>query len=296
MPEEASRCDLMLWSGTEGGNLTGQDTAAEETGVPEWVVPLRPSQHGTPFFLVHPVGGSVIPYMRLAQLIEDKYEVYGIEARGLHGAEADLTLESAAAAYVTALRLIQPAGPYLLGGWSLGGAIAFEMARQLAAGDPGSFVFLLDADPDWTMPGISDDSRLLASFAEDLARQTGRPSPVMAFSASALSQEAKIELVVRRIIGEGIVPPMLEDHLRRRIGVFMTFSSAYASYRPGPADVPARLFATRDGAARQLAVWNTLAHVHGGVCVLDADHYTLLREPHVTQLAAELNAAIRAAG
>ena len=55
-------------------------------------------------------------------------------------------MESLAARHLEAVRSVQPEGPYLLGGWSFGGRVAFEMARQLeAAGQAVEPLVLIDA-------------------------------------------------------------------------------------------------------------------------------------------------------
>ena len=98
------------------------------------VVPLQPGGSKLPLFLVHPAGGHVFPYLRLAQLLGADQPCYGLQARGLEdGQEPHARIEDMAAYYIEALRTVQPTGPYLLGGWSMGGVVAFEMAQQLHA-------------------------------------------------------------------------------------------------------------------------------------------------------------------
>ena len=56
------------------------------------------------------------------------------------------TLEEIAAEYVKLIRRVHPTGPYILAGWCVAGALAFEIARQLAAGNQRvSNVFLIDS-------------------------------------------------------------------------------------------------------------------------------------------------------
>jgi pimeloyl-ACP methyl ester carboxylesterase len=47
--------------------------------------------------------------------------------------------------YLRVLRKVQPSGPYFLGGYSMGGIVAYEMARRLLAeGDKVGLLALLD--------------------------------------------------------------------------------------------------------------------------------------------------------
>ncbi len=72
--------------------------------------------------------------------------MYGLQALGLDAGQTPHDcIEDMAAQYVRELRAVQPHGPYLLSGWSLGGLTALEAARQLvAAGEPVELVALLD--------------------------------------------------------------------------------------------------------------------------------------------------------
>ncbi len=72
--------------------------------------------------------------------------VYGLQALGLDpGQEPHDRIETMAAWYVKEIRGVQPQGPYLLGGWSMGGLIALEAARQLnAAGQTVALVAMFD--------------------------------------------------------------------------------------------------------------------------------------------------------
>ena len=55
------------------------------------------------------------------------------------------TLEEIAAEYVQLIRRVHPRGPYVLAGWCVAGALAFEIARQLVeSGQPVAHLFLID--------------------------------------------------------------------------------------------------------------------------------------------------------
>jgi syringomycin synthetase protein SyrE len=85
-------------------------------------------------FLVHGGVGELAYARHLAAELHPGFPVYGFAAPGLHAEEAALdSVPELAARYVAALRRIQTRGPYRLGGWSAGGMIGYEMARQLEA-------------------------------------------------------------------------------------------------------------------------------------------------------------------
>jgi surfactin family lipopeptide synthetase A len=110
------------------------------------LVPIQPRGDRTPLFLAAPAGGVVFPYYHLAPNLGDSQPLYALQDPGLdeHHVQFE-TVEELAAHYVSAMKTIQPDGPYMLGGWSFGGTVAFEMAQQLSRdGDRVSLLLMLD--------------------------------------------------------------------------------------------------------------------------------------------------------
>jgi len=113
------------------------------------LVAIQPGGSKPPFFCIHPAGGNVLEYYDLARHLGPDQPFYALQPKGLDGKEAPYTrIEDMAADYLEVMRQVQPEGPYLIGGHSLGGNIAFEMAYQLQAqGQQVGLVALLDAFP-----------------------------------------------------------------------------------------------------------------------------------------------------
>ena len=98
------------------------------------LVPIKPRGGKMPLYLVHGAGLNVLLFNALARNMHAEQPVYGLQAKGLDGVEEPLSrIEDMAAHYVAAIRAQNPDGPYALAGFSFGGLIAFEMARQLLA-------------------------------------------------------------------------------------------------------------------------------------------------------------------
>ncbi|MBV9775217.1 MAG: amino acid adenylation domain-containing protein, partial [Gemmatimonadetes bacterium] len=143
-------------------------------GATSLLVPMRRGGSRAPLFLVHPGGGNLMAYAALVKELGAEQPVYGLRSRGIERDEKpNWTMEEMARDYLAAIREVRPSGPYRLGGWSLGGVIAFEMARQLEAeGETVERLVLVDSrsprleDPDGSMS--RDDLLLVRSFAEDL--------------------------------------------------------------------------------------------------------------------------------
>jgi len=102
-----------------------------------------------PLFCVHPAGGDALCFVPLARHLGPDQPFYALQSRGLAPGEAPLaTIEEMAALYVAEMRRVQPAGPYLIAGWSFGGIAAFEMARQLeAGGEQTALLAVIDTGP-----------------------------------------------------------------------------------------------------------------------------------------------------
>lgn len=97
------------------------------------IVPLSAKGHKSPVFLVHPISGSVEMYYRLVALMGLDRPCYGIHAPAYTASDSQLTIEGIAAAYLKSARaLLEVNGTAVFAGYSLGGAIAYEMARQHA--------------------------------------------------------------------------------------------------------------------------------------------------------------------
>ena len=99
--------------------------------VPQPLLIQLTSGTGTPLHLVHGMGGGVVVFRELARQLVPR-PVFAYQARGLDGISKPLDcIEEMASAYLVELRRVQPEGPYLLAGYSMGGIVAFDMARQL---------------------------------------------------------------------------------------------------------------------------------------------------------------------
>jgi phthiocerol/phenolphthiocerol synthesis type-I polyketide synthase E len=108
----------------------------EESGDLKWscLVPIQPDGTKRPLFLIHGAEGNVLLYRKLAKYLGDDQPLYGLQAAALDGREEiNADFKFVAAEYLREIQAVQPHGPYLLGGYCLGGTIALELAQQLKA-------------------------------------------------------------------------------------------------------------------------------------------------------------------
>ena len=109
-------------------------------------VAIQVAGERNPFFCVHGIGGEVLEMHAFSQHLGLDQPFYGLQAmeEDVSGAEP-LSIEDLAARYIMDLKLVQPEGPYSIGGFCFGGIIAFEMAIQLSnAGDEIEILAILD--------------------------------------------------------------------------------------------------------------------------------------------------------
>jgi amino acid adenylation domain-containing protein len=115
---------------------------------PSWssLVPIRSQGARTPLFLVHGAEGNVMLYRHLAQHLDADRPIYGLQSHGLDGKNSpDRTIKEMASRYLKEVVALQPKGPYLVGGYCLGGTIALELAQQLTSvGEKVDLVILLE--------------------------------------------------------------------------------------------------------------------------------------------------------
>ncbi|QMW00363.1 condensation domain-containing protein [Spirosoma foliorum] len=113
------------------------------------LVGVKSPEAKNPLFLVHPISGDIHYVYQLAPYLSEGQPLYGLRAVGLDGTTQPLkSIEAMAAHYIQLILQKQPKGPYSLGGFSLGGIIAFEMARQLTQmGREVQLLALIDAYP-----------------------------------------------------------------------------------------------------------------------------------------------------
>ncbi|HLW47989.1 MAG TPA: alpha/beta fold hydrolase [bacterium] len=134
------------------------------------LVPMQTGERRPPFFCSHALFGVVSFLRHLAHHLGPEQPFYALRQRGLDGVTAPHTrIETMAAYYVEQITKVQPHGPYLLGGFSFGGLVVYEMAQQLHA--QGRWVALLAVIDTW-FPNVAKP-RFSPAPAAGLRRRIG---------------------------------------------------------------------------------------------------------------------------
>ncbi|HVV69182.1 MAG TPA: beta-ketoacyl synthase N-terminal-like domain-containing protein [Patescibacteria group bacterium] len=128
--------------------LNNNEQVSRSNYLPQGIIAFNQMPSVSPLFLVHPSQAGAEVYYNLAKKLKDTFSVYGIESHNLNCMPSECidSLELLASHYINKLKEIQPRGEYVLGGWSMGGVIAYEMAKQLIKqGDKVINLYLLDS-------------------------------------------------------------------------------------------------------------------------------------------------------
>jgi thioesterase domain-containing protein len=117
--------------------------------VTDVILPLNDSGTGPAFYCVHDMTGIATGFRFIAEMLGPQQRFYGIQTpTKKRNAEFASSIESISQYYVDELIKFQPAGNFLLGGYSTGATIALEMAQQLRArGREVSLLVVFDGEP-----------------------------------------------------------------------------------------------------------------------------------------------------
>jgi acyl-CoA synthetase (AMP-forming)/AMP-acid ligase II/thioesterase domain-containing protein len=230
------------------------------------LIPLVAVGEGPPLFFVHAIGGGVLFLRKLASRLGER-PFYGLQAPGFDGREPPVNdIGQLATRYVDAIERHDPDGPYLVGGFCMGAAVAFEMARMLEArGGRVANVVMLDPPPLPLGSRRRLRDRLRVTLNAALARLRGRtPGPVLDSKESPIVRAHRI--AVRR-------------------------------YRPGRVKAPLSLvFSDAGSPVPALEAEYSLRKLTSGsvaVGTVSGQHGDLLREPVVGEVAAFIRQRLR---
>ena len=281
-------------------DLLGATTVTElaervRLALPAGVVrPLRATGSRPPLFLVHAAGGTSDVYRALAERLGDERPVYGLERL-----EDARTVTEKARRYAEAVTAVHPDGPLLLGGWSFGGFVAQETARQLgAAGREVELVALIDSVRPLPRPGLTPQDRIRAHF-EGFARHVADTYGVrleLPYDELVATEDdgERIDTVLRILRASADVPAAALEHQRssyldlrigeaHRPGRHEGRVVLYRASEPAPHTVRDPAYERQDEALGWDEVCPRLT-----VVPVAGHHLSLLDPPHVDEIAAHL--------
>ncbi|MFD1931103.1 alpha/beta fold hydrolase, partial [Nonomuraea mangrovi] len=251
------------------------------------VVPLNAKGDRTPIFLIHALGGQVFRYHPLARRLGPDQPVYAIAARGLAaGEEPHTSLADMAAAYVDDVLAVRPRGPYVLGGFCIGGNIALEVARRLRErGEEVPLVVLMYANAEEPVaPASLEDDTVLLFHA-----LAGGPEETLGLDPERLAdlppEERLLAVMGAASAAHRLAPDTADvEQARRYLAVFRANAHAVGGFRHEPYDGDVALFApTPEDGEWPSVVKGRLAHAP-----IPEERVPILYEPLVAGAAADI--------
>jgi len=264
------------------------------------LLPFISSGQRRPFFCVPGFGAGAMHLRQLGETLGRERPVFGLN--GLPERLPAETLEAIAGCYAEALRRQQPIGPYFLGGFSLGGVIAYEMARQLQAA--GAHVGLL-AIIDTRWPGWRPSGPALLPTAAAWARNLplwlydeGRNFDGRQMRRRIGRKASRLSAIMRK---KPLRPGMILDLDRvapDAHGLLDRQLAAARAYSPRPTQLPIALF---QAAVQPISKpcgdpafgWRAVADASFASYRVPGNHFTMLAQPYVQHLAQAIDAALR---
>jgi amino acid adenylation domain-containing protein len=258
------------------------------------LVSIQSQGSRVPFFCVHAVGGQVISYAELSQEMGLEQPLYGLQSPPANlSPESDISIEQMATLYNREIRSVQPVGPYLLSGWSMGGLVAWEMAQQLMKeGETIGLLALMDTTPPsgyLEADDRADEISMLARFALDMSRLVGKdPRPLVEqfFQADAQDQW---KMVQETLTSYGVLAPKTAHaEMTALLNVFTRNALAMNNYSLHPSDQSVVYFRASETPERFSKLWTKWSG--GGIQfhLVPGDHFTMLRRPNVRIIAETL--------
>nr|AXN93575.1 PuwA [Cylindrospermum moravicum CCALA 993]AXN93584.1 PuwA [Cylindrospermum alatosporum CCALA 994] len=295
----------------ELANLLRQST---DTTIWSSLVPIQPVGTNTPFFCVPGAGGNVIYFYELARCLGADQPFYSLQPQGLDGESAPMTqIEDIAAHYITAIQTVQPQGPYLLGGHSFGGLVAFEMAQQLQQqGHEIALLAILDTTapvlPDQSVKVELDDTTWLVQIGTAIERLFGKSLNISPEILQPLTAEAQLDYLLEQLKIANILPADAgKTQFRGFIQVYKTHTQAFSDYYPQSVHKsPITLLRASEISDEEAAIegyierlqeptlgWSKFSTEPVEIHMIPGTHLTMMVKPNVQVLAEQLGTSIR---
>ncbi|MCZ4077638.1 non-ribosomal peptide synthetase [Rhodococcus sp. H36-A4] len=234
------------------------------------VVPLRSEGSAAPLFVIAGAGVPAVGLIPLANHLDHDRPVYAIQAKGLgRRALPDRSTSRAARRYVREIRRIQPQGPYLLVGHSLGAWIALDMAH------------ILESDGDIVAELILLDPRLYRTMLDKLSE--GDPD-LEAAPDKAPHRKSCLGTLARRAVSVALAGLVRFPTTERWLAFGIIGSRALDAHRPKPWSGPVTVVVTGENTSDRRS-WETLATGDLVISEVPGNHIDMVREPIVARVA-----------
>lgn len=261
----------------------------EDSDKKNWdaLIPIKTTGSKIPLYLVHGGGLNTLVFQYMSKYMDHEQPVYALQALGLNGnAELLYTIEEIAAKYNSEILEINPDGPYIIGGYSLGGKIAFEMVRQLLEmGKEVKLLAIFDTYAKWSNAGLD---RMKKKFIRQIRK--------VPFIFKLFFKHPKQTIHYQFLIAKNKFFKLVGKKVDFRNEVFTydpeilnSYETAYKNYHMAPMDICIDLFRVKERIYYLDDMiylgWKPYGKKGINVHEIPGDHKTFLYPPNGSQLA-----------
>jgi amino acid adenylation domain-containing protein len=270
-----------------------------------YLVPIQIEGTQPPLFCIHPVGGQVMAYKNIANCLGSELPIYGLQSRAINDpTQEHNSIEEMAIEYTKAIRQERPQGPYYLMGWSMGGVLAVNIAKQLEQQEQQvAFVGLVDAFliPENTPTLKRDPFVELASvfggvFVEALMDLDEIEQQVLRDSLINLSSSDRLQKMLiwgqkRNILAHDISL----DVLQKQLTLTEIHEKLLGNHRAPKIQTKLHIWWALDRLGLTLSHTDWGQYTIGGsyTKALTGNHFSIVNPPDVEMLAQDLQACLK---
>lgn len=282
-------------------SLLGSITDKDEEKKSQSLIPIKTTGSKMPLYIIHGDGLYVLSFKDLAKYVDPEQPLYGLQPADLNGAHQQVeTLVDIAGHYVNEIIEHNPNGPYAIAGYSFGGYVAIEMARQFSAlGKEVKMLGIFDTD--------AENVFYVKSWRVKLPRKIKRQFPKLLWIFRSFIKDPSSTFNYQyHLFLNGIHKLMYKFGLRKdpkTEGVYSHISvinqkhqEAFKAYNLEPFNNLVYLFKAKNRVyfvddIKSLS-WGKYAMKGVKVFDVPGDHATMLHEPHAQEFGQKLQDAL----
>jgi len=272
------------------------------------LVPLRDAETESPVFCIHPSGGDVGIYRKLARNLRDHMTI-GIQSRMNFGLQTEFdSVSQMAEVYADLIDQYQPTGPVRLLGFSFGGFIANAMVKQLKGLQREvGFFGVIDSDLRWSFDQVAVRSNLSARLEQiSLNLQNAGILNQIPRENLKVDIDAIVEMCLDGIEADGIADELqARGHTGRSHSDSIKFQNFIARFtahcrmiqglQPTAIEVPVHCWWPSEGSEehqQRCQCWRDLALSGVFESTIEGSHYSIMKIPCVKKIATEISSVL----
>ncbi|MBB2148032.1 non-ribosomal peptide synthetase [Pedobacter gandavensis] len=265
------------------------------------LIPIKATGSKMPLYIIHGDGLYVLSFKDLAKYVDAEQPLYGLQPADLNGTNQHTeTLADIASHYVSEIIAHNPNGPYAVAGYSFGGYVAIEMAKQFASlGKELKMLGIFDTD--------AENVFYAKSWRVKLPRKIKRQFPKLLWIFKSFLKDPSSTLNYQyNLFTKGLRKLIYRVGLRKdpkKEGVYSQINAinqkhqeAFKAYNLEPFNNFVYLFKAKNRVyfvddIKSLS-WNKYAIKGVKVYDVPGDHATMLHDPHAQEFGQKLQEAL----